>query len=374
MRILQVVTLFTPEGAYGGPIRVALNQSSALRDNGHDVYIAAAYSGYREPPQTMDGVPLVLRPAQRVLPRTGFAGLTSPGLLHWARKNLRGFDVVHVHLARDLVTLPIARMALAMGLPVLCQTHGMIDPSARFLSRPLDSFLTRKVLKGSHRVFYLTDKERSALEHVAGGGVRLQHLRNGIAPQCVRQISRTSREVLFLARLHGRKRPLLFAKAAMEVERTNPDVKFTIIGPDEGEGRRVTELIRSNPSTTLTWDGAIAPSDSLTRMARAYVYVLPSVDEPYPMTVLESLSQGVPVIITKSCGLANDVKDSESGLVVDETESELIEAMRKLLDDPRLHSRMSRNAARAATELFTMDEISEQLEGSYIGALSKPTI
>jgi hypothetical protein len=41
MRILQVVTLISPDGAYGGPARVALNPSAELIRRGHDVTLGA---------------------------------------------------------------------------------------------------------------------------------------------------------------------------------------------------------------------------------------------------------------------------------------------------------------------------------------------
>ena len=45
MRILQVATLFTPDGEYGGPVRVAMNQALALAAAGHEVTLAGAARG-----------------------------------------------------------------------------------------------------------------------------------------------------------------------------------------------------------------------------------------------------------------------------------------------------------------------------------------
>ncbi len=105
MKILQIVTLFSPDAAYGGPIRVALNQSKALQDNGHDVTIAAGERGYAVPPTREQGIALQLFPARTVIPpKIGYAGIGAPSMLVWLRKHVREFDVVHIHLARDLVT------------------------------------------------------------------------------------------------------------------------------------------------------------------------------------------------------------------------------------------------------------------------------
>ena len=78
MRILQVVTLLSPDGAYGGPARVALNQSAELISRGHDVTVAAATRGYRVPPTELDGVPVRLFAARTLVPGTGLAGMGAP--------------------------------------------------------------------------------------------------------------------------------------------------------------------------------------------------------------------------------------------------------------------------------------------------------
>ncbi|MBK5249133.1 MAG: hypothetical protein JJE50_06815, partial [Actinomycetales bacterium] len=74
MRIISVVTLFSPDGAYGGPTRVAVNQAAALRRLGHQVVIAAGGRGYAHPPEHVHGVPLRLFPVRTAVPGTGFAG------------------------------------------------------------------------------------------------------------------------------------------------------------------------------------------------------------------------------------------------------------------------------------------------------------
>ena len=160
MKIVQVATLFTPENAYGGPTTVALGHCRGLIEVGHDVTLVAGAQGYTGPlPTRIQGVPVKLFPVQRVLPKAGFAGLTSVGLLAWLRKQLPTVDALHVHLARDLVTLPAAGLALAAKVPLFAQTHGMIDPSDNPLAKPLDAALTRRVLRAAKRVFFLTDAD-----------------------------------------------------------------------------------------------------------------------------------------------------------------------------------------------------------------------
>jgi glycosyltransferase involved in cell wall biosynthesis len=100
-------------------------------------------------------------------------------------------------------------------------------------------------------------------------------------------------------------------------------------------------------------------------MRRASFYVLPSVNEPFPMSVLEAMAVGLPLILTESCGLADVVKSSGSGIIVDESKRGLVDAMRSLIVDPLLRKKMGIAAQRTAGELFSMDAVGRQLLGIY---------
>lgn len=334
MRILSVVTLISPQGEYGGPVRVALNQARELIELGHSVIVCAATRGFDTPPAQMSGVPLRLFPARQVLPGSGFAGLAAPSLWCGVTRHVTEFDVCHIHAARDLVTLPAAAIARARNVPFVLQTHGMIDRSTKPLAVPLDLALTRPVLRGAGRILYLTPVERQGLIEVGGAGLPLVELPNGV-PWADEHEPPAASEVLYLARLAERKRPALFAEVAAELSAEFPDASFALVGPDEGEGDNVRRVIAASPAgERLTWEGPIPPEGTLDRMRRASVYVLPSVDEPYPMSVLEAMSIGLPVVITDSCGLAGIVERADAGIVVGPSRGSLQQAIRDLLADP----------------------------------------
>ncbi|MFI7579552.1 glycosyltransferase [Kocuria kalidii] len=372
MKILQVVTYISPEGAYGGPVRVAINQAKALTEIGHEVVVAAAAGGFNGPlPAEYDGFPVRLFPARRAVPKSGFAGLTSPGLFAWLATAVKGVDVVHIHLARDLVTLPAAALALRAKAPVVVQTHGMIDRTDKKLAGPLDRLLTKPVLRKASAVFYLTNRERGDLVEIAGTNLHLVHLPNGIAvpeTRATEQIDgpQENLEVLFLARLHPRKRPLLFARAAVTIGRRFPLVRFSLVGPDEGEGAGVRATIAaSNRTGQIHWSGSLTPDQTLARMGRASVYVLPSTDEPFPMAVLEAMSIGLPVVITESCGLASLVRDHQAGVVCDHSQEDFEKALERLLENANLRISMGARARAVIEETHSMSSIVGKLADIY---------
>lgn len=363
MRILQVVTLLSPDGAYGGPARVALNSSAELIRRGHDVTVAAATRGYQNPPTEVGGVPVKLFDARSLLPTGRFSGTSAPGLARWFRANGANYDLVHIHFARDLVVLPIAMSARRRRIPYVLQTHGMVTPSDHFLRAPLDAAWTRRALRDAGAICYLTAQEKHQLIAVAGTRLRLVELGNGVPDYPCAPAYPDPPEVLFAARLHSRKRPLAFIEMARMLLDSGVDARFTLLGSDEGEGPAVKAA--SVGERRINWEGAVAPDRVPQRMAAARVYVLPSIREPYPMTVLEAMSVGVPVVIADDCGLAATVDRTGCGIVTDSTATSLAAAVAKILGDNGLAAEMGRRGRAAARTEFGMPAICERLEETY---------
>lgn len=373
MRILQVVTYISPDGAYGGPVRVAINQAKALTDLGHEVVVAAAAGNFEGPlPEEFDGIPVRLFAARRVLPRAGFAGMSSPGLIAWLTKVVQDADVVHVHLARDLLTLPAAALTLLAKKPLVVQTHGMIDRTDKLTARPLDWLLTRPVLRHANAVLYLTESERRDLQDVAGESLELMNLSNGIPlpdePAIEqREGTQDELEVLYLARLHAIKRPMLLAHAARELADKHPSAHFTLVGPDEGEASKIQEAIRLGRGTTenLRWNGPLPPGLTIDRMKQACIYALPSTAESFGMSIAEAMSVGLPVVITESCGIAPLVREKNAGIVCDQTQKSFTQAIDRLLGDSDLRVTMGANARKAAQNMRSTQDVAVQLADIY---------
>jgi glycosyltransferase involved in cell wall biosynthesis len=373
MRVLHVVTLVTPDGAFGGPTRVAVNLCSALRDQGHDAIIAAGVNGFDEPPAALGGVPAQLFPAKRVIRGFGHAPTYAPALGRWIHEHASKFDIVHIHLARDLVTLPTAARLHRMGIPYVLQTHGMIAPHGHPLATPIDRLWTVKLLRSAAMVLHLNSAERRDLCTVGGAGLPLRELRNGVpTPVAATSAQRSEAlpEVLFLARLHERKRPEVFAEAALSLLRSGVRARFAIVGPPAGADVGVDAIIAQARSEGFGEDcfrrePAVEPDRAGQRMSRASIYVLPAVREPFPMTVLEAMMLGIPVVIRPDNGLAEFVETHGCGVVVEDGPESFAQAISGLLSDPSGARGMGQRGRSAAESAFSIASVGRELEQAY---------
>lgn len=371
MRVLHAATLISPDGAYGGPVRVACAQVKGLRARGHEARLTAGSRGFPgRPPQDFDGAPVELFRALNPIPSLGFAATIAPSMVPWLLRRRRELDVVHIHLARDLVTLPIALACLALGIPYVLQTHGMVDPSDRTLARALDTVAMRRVLRGACALLILREIEKEELESVAGAALPVVRVVNGMAiPDVAPELPEAPGQVLFLARLHSRKRPLAFVEAAQALLPDHPGVDFRLVGPDEGEGPAVRAAIAAHPTGgQVHWDGPAAAQDAERVMAECDIYVLPSHNEPFPMSVLEAMSLGRPVVISHDCGLASAVRDSGAGIVTGGDGPALQDAIARLLDDAALRRSCGAAGRRLMQSQLSLESVIDTLEPIYESA------
>ncbi|MEI4280965.1 glycosyltransferase [Klenkia terrae] len=363
MRVLHVAALVSEDGAYGGPVSVATDQVRALRSAGHQVTLIAGWDGRA----SGDGDPATLLfRARRPRPDT-FAGMVAPGLLGWVLRHVRQFDVVHVHLTRDLVTLPAAWWAARLGVPLVVQTHGQVRAERGRAQALLDRVWTRRVVQRA-AFLALTRHEVADLERQGVPADRITRVVNGV-PSAGRLAAPATSDplVLFVSRLANRKRPVAFVEAAALVHAVRPGVRFELWGPDGGEAGAVDAAIEAGGiGAVCTRRGPTSPAAARDLLAGGQVFVLPSVAEPFPMAVLEALSAGLPVVLTTETGLSAAVAETGAGAVTDGSPRELADAVLHLL----AHEAWAAAAGRAvelARTRYSMDAVVATLESVYGG-------
>ncbi|MFF5188086.1 glycosyltransferase [Streptomyces sp. NPDC000345] len=374
MRVVHVVTLVSDDGAFGGPTSVAAAQLEECAARGHDVTLVAlwrAADGTARAPERVGAtgaVPFASRPALRVVPGRGCLGLMHPLLLWDLWRAMGRADAVHLHAGRDLVSLAALAVARLRRKDFVTQTHGMVEPRTAGVARIFDRLFV-PLLRGARACLVLTDRERRALSAVLGpDGPPLVHLPNGLRVSAGGDAAGTrgDHEVIFLARLHPRKRPEVFVEMAALVHKEFAEARFTLYGADEGSLPGVRRLIGDRGiGEVVSYGGALDHRGALEAYRRAAVYVLPSVREPFPMTVLEALAEGTPVVCTDSSGIAAELARREAALVTDGSPEALADAVGRLLADAELRRRLAEAGRRAIDEVFSIGAVVDRLEELY---------
>lgn len=369
LTVRHVVTLVSDNGAYGGPVSVATGQLAELTEQGHDTALLSLWRGSGPAPKAVDGVRLCAVPARTLVPGRGFLGLLNPRLLTALWRETGRADVMHLHTGRDLVSLSALLIARLRGTPYVVQTHGMVQPRSGPVPRLFDAVMV-PLLRRATACLVLTDEEGAGLARVLDGRhPPLSRLPNGVrAPRG--EPRQDPALVLFLARLHAVKRPEVFVEAAALLADRFPKARFVLHGADEGMLPAVEELITARGLRgRVGYDGPLSHAEALDLIAEAAVYVLPSLDELFPMSLLEALAAGTPSVATRKCGIGAMLEETGAAMITDGSAEEIADAIARLLEDPLLRARTVAAGRRAVETTFSLSAIADRLTEHYADAL-----
>lgn len=363
--VRHVVTLVSPDGRFGGPTQVALDLSAEQRRRGRDAQVFGGAAGYDDLPDHIGEVPVHLSRARSLMPRLGFASTVAPRLIRSVTADLVGNEVFHVHLARDLVTLPVALELRRRRLPYVIQTHGMLDASDRHLARVVDLLMTRRAVSSASTAFVLTEDERAEILRLSGGRTEPVMLENGVADEGPTASTVTRRGALFLGRLHPRKGAALFAAAVARLAADHPAGTFRIAGPDEGDLGNVERNLAARPGgSRVELLGPVPPAAVRGLMREAFVFVQPARREPFGMTILEAMSVGTPPILHSTSALSAAIVAADAGWTF-ETEDDLTLLLDRLLQDEPAVASAGRKARALASDRFSIEAVVDRLDGMY---------
>jgi len=171
--------------------------------------------------------------------------------------------------------------------------------------------------------------------------------------------------------LRSQKGQHLFMSAAKLIMKSNPDVKFFIVGDLFYEqGIISTELERLRNDLGLNENVIFTGfrNDIEDVFASFDVFVHTSVSqESYGRTILEAMAASKPVVAFNDGGPGELVKDGHTGFLVPPGNIELMaEKISDLIRDEYLSARMGTEGSRLLKENFSMENYRENLEGIYM--------
>ncbi len=115
--------------------------------------------------------------------------------------------------------------------------------------------------------------------------------------------------VLFAGRITWQKGPRFFVDAAALVAREIPNVRFAVAGSGDRLRPMMDRVTAHGIERHFLFTGFLPPAELDRLYARANVYVLPSVSEPFGLTALEALRHGTPVIVSRNAGVSEVVRN-----------------------------------------------------------------
>jgi glycosyltransferase involved in cell wall biosynthesis len=174
-----------------------------------------------------------------------------------------------------------------------------------------------------------------------------------------------------VARLDLQKGFEYLLRAARELCKMFPGLKIVIAGegPDRSAIEEMIEQYGLQSSVVLAGQQSNMPAV----YAAMDIFVLPSLNEGLPMTVLEAMAASKPVIATRVGAIPSVIKDGENGLLVAPKDSEgLRNAVASLLNDPERRRRLGDQAHAWVSQNYTSEAMALKYREMYEEVLGKP--
>ena len=176
--------------------------------------------------------------------------------------------------------------------------------------------------------------------------------------------------VLFVGRLIPRKGLSYLIEAAKQVVQKHRETLFVIVGNGPLMKRLVADVKSMGVSNNFVFLGDVSEKDLTEAYRCADVFVLPSIQEGQGISLLEAQASAKPVVAFNVSGVAEAVRDKETGFLVESLNSEkLAEAILKLLSDESLREKMGQRGREFVKNTLSWDICARKMLNAYCDAL-----
>jgi glycosyltransferase involved in cell wall biosynthesis len=322
--------------------------------DGHEVTLFGSQLRGDTPPRWREALPSRVRFVDVPMQREVDPGADLRAVVGLARQlRLRRPDVVHLHSSKAGALGRVA--CLPLGLPVVYQPHGLayLRRDVTESTRRSYEWIERLLALLGGTVVACSEGERAAL----GGVVRRSRsavVVNGVdlstVPQANVRVARA--RVGTCGRISPQKRPEFFAQVAHELR----DVAdFEWIGDGDVEGKSL--LVREGVHVT----GWCTRPEALARMGALQIYIQTSAWEGMPVSVIEAMAAGLPVVATDIVGNRDLLAQTAAGVLV-RTPSEMATAVAKFVASPEDRQSSGSAGRDLARRLYSADAM---VDGYY---------
>jgi glycosyltransferase involved in cell wall biosynthesis len=294
-----------------------------------------------------------------------------------------GAPIVHLHTcsgfsffrsAADMLT------AQRSGARVILHMHGAAFDEFYSDSNAVVRQLIARSLARADAVVALSRQWGDQLRAMAPLA-RVHVIENAVAlpPRLPRQPGATGSEAVrfaLLARMDIWKGVDDLLSACKRLRDDGVAFEVTLAGPagTAGDERTLSATIAAlGLAGVVHYVGPVQGEEKVRLLSASDVYVQPSHHEGMPISLLEALAFGLPVVATRVGAVPEVVTDGREGLLVPrQSPEELARAMRHLLDNALLRRQMSTAARNLARQRFTLTRLAGNLTALYHDLLAVP--
>jgi|SRR3989344_5380678 len=272
------------------------------------------------------------------------------------------YDMIHAHAFLPGITARL--LMITKSIPAIFTVHGTS------INTKLLNPLTRRVEK-----FILTEILYSAQITVAQNFLNFENINknifyipNGVDLKSFKRIKiQKSKEklLIFVGRLHPQKNLINLIKA-MDIVRQKLFVKLLIIGDGPQKNELRSFIKRQSLSNIIKLKGQVNQSQLKNLYSQSHIFILPSIYEGFPLTLLEAWSAKLPVITSKTGECQYLVKNGINGYLINnpDSPSDIAKVITKALENKDLE-KLGLSGYNLIKSRFSWDQSAKQTLDIY---------
>ncbi|MFZ7136932.1 MAG: glycosyltransferase [archaeon] len=300
--------------------------------------------------------------------------IVPPHLVAVSGDEIREFDMIHFQGYKSFQSVVIHYYAKNYSVPYVLQAHGSLPRIGKTsLKWFYDESFGYKILRNASRAIALNRLDVQQYMSIGVPEETIVLIPNGIdlseytnlPPEGSFKnkfgIGDDEKIVLYVGRIHESKGLGLLAHAFKIVSETVSNVRFVIVGPDDGYASEFSRLISGlGLEEKVLLAGFVEKRDKLAAFVDGDVFVTPRF-YGFPVTFLESCLAGCP-IVTASNEL--DWINNNVGYVTEYFSGALAKAITTLLQDEQINRRFRNNCRRMIKD-YDISTVTHKLEDTY---------
>lgn len=275
--------------------------------------------------------------------------------------------VVHLHMSsrasfwRKSIYFLVSKF---FRVPVIVHLHG--GEFAIFYEKEVGSLarrFIRWVYDRSDAVIVLSDTWKQWIGSISNNKNVVAIYNPVVLPKEIPGASgRHKGAVLFLGRLGKLKGTYDLVRALSQI-----DAQWSATLAGDGDIDQIAKLsVELGVSDRINLTGWIRGAQKTELLREAQVYVLPSYNEGLPMSLLEAMGYGLPVITTPVGGIPEAVTEGVDGYLVKAGDVDAIrEKLAYLIANPEVARAMGEEARKKVESRFSVEKILPQIEAVY---------
>lgn len=282
------------------------------------------------------------------------------------------YDLLHVHMAERMSVFRkgiIIKISKIRRSKVIIHMHGAEFETWYKSLNNKKQYKVRKILNSADKILILGNYWKSFISSLMDDKNKVVVVYNAVMCPKENMYNINTNKLLFLGAIGKRKGIFDLIESMKMVKDNNIDTKLVLYGPDVTDG--IDNIIKDNNlEDYVEYKGWLKGEDKENIFTNDIALnILPSYNEGLPMTILETMSYGIPNITTNVAAIP-EVVNKDNGFINEPGDYKAVaQNIIDFINDKKMRERLSNNSYKTIYDNFSLEKHIEKISKIYEGEI-----